>query len=140
MSIVVKLGDWSTMKDLALPIRFAVFVDEQNVPHEEERDAFDPVSIHAIALNEEGVAVATGRLLPDGHIGRMSVFKSYRGLGIGSAVLNALVNHAREKGFSEVILHAQVHAKTFYALHAFEQEGGVFEEANIPHIKMRRAL
>ena len=140
MSIVVKLGDWSTMKDLALPIRFAVFVDEQNVPHEEERDAFDPASIHAIALNEEGVAVATGRLLPDGHIGRMSVLKPYRGLGIGSAVLNALVNHAREKGFSETVLHAQVHAKNFYALHAFEQDGGVFEEANIPHIKMRRAL
>jgi len=123
-----------------MPIRLAVFVHEQNVPIEEEVDAMDPLSVHAIALSQEGLPVGTGRLLPDGHIGRMSVSKTYRGLGVGSAILTALIAEAQRAGFEEVVLHAQTHAKDFYTVHGFFEEGGIFDEANIPHVKMRRIL
>ncbi len=123
-----------------MPIRLAVFVHEQKVPVEEEVDQMDPLSIHAVALNDQGLAVGTGRLLPDGHVGRMSVLLPYRSTGVGSALLTALVEQARRSGFEEVILHAQTHAKNFYLLHGFMEEGEMFYEANIPHVRMRRHL
>lgn len=140
MSIQVRLGNWSEIKNQAMPIRLEVFVQEQNVPIEEEVDQMDPLCVHAIALNEIGLVIGTGRLLPDGHVGRMAVLKDYRGKGVGSALLKALVRQAQQAGFEEVILHAQTHATNFYAMHAFYEEGEMFYEANIPHIKMRRSL
>jgi predicted GNAT family N-acyltransferase len=138
VSIQVRLGQWDEIKDQAMPIRLDVFVHEQKVPIEEEVDEMDPLSVHALAFNDTGLVVGTGRLLPDGHIGRMSVLQAYRGLGVGSAVLAALMERAQALDFSEVILHAQTHAKSFYSLHGFEQEGEIFYEANIPHVIMRR--
>jgi predicted GNAT family N-acyltransferase len=70
----------------------------------------------------------------------MSVLRDYRGKGVGSAILNALVAQARLAGFEEVILHAQTHAINFYVRHAFLEEGELFYEANIPHKRMRRSL
>ncbi|MEO8186211.1 MAG: GNAT family N-acyltransferase, partial [Burkholderiaceae bacterium] len=81
----IELGDWQSMRPWAGPLRFAVFVEEQRVPAEIELDSFDPLSVHAVAFDGNGGAVGTGRLLPDGHIGRMAVAKPARGSGVGSA-------------------------------------------------------
>ena len=134
----VELGNWYQLQASAAPIRLEVFVHEQRVPLEEEIDALDAACVHAVAFDGQGVALATGRLLPDGHIGRMAVLKWARGQGLGSAVLEALVNHARNKGFSEVVLSAQTHAKGFYLRHGFVQEGEEYFDANILHILMRQ--
>ena len=88
----------------------------------------------------DGRAVATGRLLPDGHIGRMAVLKASRGQGIGKALLRALVEAARRRGDREVALSAQVHAVGFYRAEGFQSEGPVYEEAGIAHQAMRRPL
>jgi ribosomal protein S18 acetylase RimI-like enzyme len=134
----VELGNWYQLQASAAPIRLEVFVHEQRVPLEEEIDALDAACVHAVAFDGQGAAVATGRLLPDGHIGRMAVLKWARGQGLGSAVLEALVNHAQNKGFSEVVLSAQTHAKGFYLRHGFVQEGEEYFDANILHILMRQ--
>jgi predicted GNAT family N-acyltransferase len=136
----LEIGDWSALQARAAPIRLEVFVHEQQVPLEEEIDALDAVCLHAVAFDAQGFALATGRLLPDGHIGRMAVLKAVRGHGLGSAVLQALVQQARQKGFVEVVLSAQTHAQTFYARHGFVPEGAEYLDANIPHVLMRKAL
>jgi predicted GNAT family N-acyltransferase len=136
----LELGDWSTLQASAAPIRLEVFVHEQQVPLEEEIDAMDAVCVHAVAFDTQGCALATGRLLPDGHIGRMAVRKTARARGLGSAVLNALTQQARQKGFVEVVLSAQTHAKGFYLRHGFVPEGVEYLDANIPHILMRKTL
>ena len=136
----VELGSWDRMRALAAPIRFAVFVEEQKVPAEIELDAQDPLSLHALAFDAGGTAVATGRLLPDGHIGRMAVLAQARGSGVGTAVLLALMQAARERGHREVVLSAQTHAVPFYARLGFATEGEVYDDAGIPHLDMRRAL
>ena len=84
--------------------------------------------------------MATGRLLPDGHIGRMAVLRVARGTGMGASVLDALMAKAAELGYGELILNAQTHAAPFYARVGFEQVGEEFEEAGIPHIEMRKRL
>jgi predicted GNAT family N-acyltransferase len=136
----LQIGDWPSLQPNAAPIRLEVFVHEQHVPLEEEIDTLDPVCVHAVAFDANDRALATGRLLPDGHIGRMAVLKSARGKGLGSAVLQALVKQAQKKGFVEVVLSAQTHAQGFYARHGFVPEGVEYLDANIPHILMRKAL
>ena len=139
-AVLVEITDWARAEAQVMPVRMAVFVVEQGVPEDIERDAFDAVSRHAIARDEAGAMVATGRLLPDGHIGRMAVAAPLRGKGVGGAVLEALVAEAARAGLAEVALNAQVHALAFYRRHSFVEHGDVFMEAGIPHRAMRRTL
>jgi len=140
MSIRVTLGGWAAQRSEAQAVRLEVFVHEQKVPLEMEWDEMDARCIHAVAYEGEGRAVGTGRLLPDGHIGRMAVRKEARGAGIGALMLEALVEAARQRGDREVMLNAQTQAEPFYLRHGFVREGAVFMEAGIPHIHMRRPL
>jgi predicted GNAT family N-acyltransferase len=130
---------WSAAKDEAQRIRFAVFVDEQQVPAELEVDEIDVQCVHALAFHESQ-AIGTGRLLPDGHIGRMAVMKAWRGRGVGGAILQALIQAAWERGDRRIVLSAQVHALPFYKRHRFVPYGDVYDEAGIPHQAMRLTL
>ena len=135
----IDLCDWPDARDIATRIRTTVFVEEQRVPPEIEMDDRDAVSVHALAF-VDGAPVGTGRLLPDGHIGRMAVLREARATGVGGAMLERLVEEARRRGFREAVLSAQTHALAFYRKHGFEAVGEVYEEAGIPHQEMRRAL
>ena len=135
----IELMSWKHAEPLASAIRLAVFVEEQGVPREIEMDEFDPGSLHALAV-QDGEAVGTARLLPDAHIGRMAVLKPWRRRGIGSRLLVAMVQAARARGESRVLLSAQVHALPFYRAHGFQTEGPVYEEAGIPHQAMTLAF
>lgn len=136
----IELMDWERAHTEAMRIRFVVFVEEQRVPAEMEMDAMDEKCVHALAHSQEGGAVATGRLLPDGHIGRLAVLKEWRGKGVGGEILERLVAAARERGDREVALSAQTHALEFYRRHGFIEEGKVYEEAGILHQAMRRRI
>lgn len=133
------LGDWSTLGPSLEALRREVFIVEQGVPEELEWDEYDAVSVHALALID-GEAVGCGRLLPDGHIGRMAVRKAFRRQGVGRALLDSLVTTAIGRGLSLLQLHAQIHAQGFYAQAGFVGEGDEFEEAGIPHRRMVRRL
>lgn len=135
----IEILDWAAARAEASRIRLKVFVEEQRVPREIEMDDMDGACLHALAWLD-GKAVGTGRLLPDGHIGRMAVLGESRALGVGGAILERLVDEARRQGRREVILSAQTHAIGFYRRHGFSEEGKVFEEAGIPHQEMRRVL
>jgi predicted GNAT family N-acyltransferase len=135
----IELLSWEKARADASPIRFEVFVHEQRVPADIELDATDAQCIHAVAY-ENGNPIATGRLLPDGHIGRMAVLKDWRGRGVGSAILGALMDVARRRGDARIELSAQVHAVPFYLAHGFQPVGEVYEEAGIPHQAMAKAL
>jgi predicted GNAT family N-acyltransferase len=135
----IELMPWEKARAHAAPIRFTVFVEEQGVPIEIELDGQDPLSVHVVVFDHER-PVATGRLLPDGHIGRMAVLKDWRRRGIGALMLKSLMQRARERGDTEVVLSAQVKAVPFYLAHGFVPEGGEYVEAGIPHQAMRRML
>jgi predicted GNAT family N-acyltransferase len=136
----LSIGDWSSQHEKARPLREQVFVVEQQVPLAMEYDEFDPVSRHAVATDAQGQVIGTGRLLPDGHIGRMAVAAGWRGLGVGRALLDRLLDEARARGLREVILHAQTQATGFYSRVGFVAVGEEFLEAGIPHMQMRKEL
>lgn len=135
----IELLSWDEARAHASPIRFTVFVEEQGVPRDIELDEYDAVSVHAVAF--EGTRpVATGRLLPDGHIGRMAVLKDWRGRGLGGLMLTHLMERAKQRGDREIILSAQIHAVPFYRAHGFVADGDEYIEAGISHQAMRRPL
>jgi predicted GNAT family N-acyltransferase len=137
--LTIELLPWEQARAHAAPIRFAVFVEEQGVPLAIELDEMDAKSLHAVAF-ENGFPVGTGRLLPDGHVGRMAVREASRGRGIGGRILGKLMDAARARGDREVVLSAQVHATAFYRAHGFVEQGAEYMDAGIPHVDMRRAL
>lgn len=136
----VEMADYAAQHVLLHGVRHAVFVGEQQVPAELETDDLDPLSHHVVALDADGHAIGTGRLTPQRRIGRMAVLSGWRGLGVGEALLQALVAEAAHRGWDEVSLHAQVHARDFYARNGFLPEGAEFEEAGIAHQTMRRRM
>jgi predicted GNAT family N-acyltransferase len=136
----VESGDWTRLADRSRPIRQQVFMREQGVPPELEWDEFDPNSRHALAFDAKGDSIGTGRLLPDGHIGRMAVLREWRSKGVGAALLRHLMDLARSQGMHRLALNAQTHAAPFYARFGFSPEGIEFMEAGIPHISMTQTL
>ena len=138
------IGSWHDFQKLASPLRTEVFVDEQKVPADMEWDHDDETALHAVALNRMGMPLATGRLLQHApgvaRIGRMAVKKQMRGSDLGRRVLHALMDAARDRGDTQVILHAQCSALGFYKRSGFAPHGAVFEEAGIAHIEMVRSL
>ena len=137
-AFAIRAADWSADGALLRAIRADVFIDEQSVPPELEWDAEDPRARHVLAVTADGTAVGTGRLLPDGRIGRMAVLKPWRGRGVGAALLTELIRIAQEAGLQTLVLYAQVHALGFYAGFGFQPEGEIFLDAGIPHQAMRR--
>jgi predicted GNAT family N-acyltransferase len=127
------------IKDLRA-VREPVFVVEQNVPLDMEWDHLDPTSYHVLARDEEHRPIGTGRLTPEHKIGRLAVLKQWRGRGVGDALLQALVDEARRRGWEEVSLHAQVDAIGFYDKWGFQPYGEEFMEAGIRHRSMKLAL
>ena len=126
---------WEEAKSLAYPIRLAVFVHEQQVPEELELDDDDSTAWHAVVL-KDGQAIATGRLLSNGKIGRLAVLRPYRGQGVGSNLLETLVQFGERQNIKKFFLHAQTSAISFYEQLGFQAIGPVFNEAGIDHIKM----
>ncbi|MDQ8031654.1 GNAT family N-acetyltransferase [Bordetella genomosp. 1] len=140
VEIRIVLGTWDRLRDDASTVRFEVFVQEQAVPPEIELDDDDAVSVHAVAYDAANRVLGTGRLLPDGHIGRMAVRKLARGTGVGGQILDALIQQGHGDGHRMLVLHAQSHAKGFYEAHGFQAEGDEFVEAGIPHVVMTRVF
>jgi YbgC/YbaW family acyl-CoA thioester hydrolase len=144
--LAVQVGGWAELGEAAHALRHDVFVQEQHIPAALEADAADaePGTLHALVRNRLGQPLGTGRLLAHApgvaKIGRMAVRAPVRGSAVGRTVLQALVDAARARGDREVLLHAQDSAVDFYRRAGFVPQGSPFEEAEIGHQGMVRAL
>ena len=124
-------------------IREEVFVKEQNVSMAEEHDGTDGNCIHLVAYvqdeNGKDIPASTGRIMlnkEDYVIGRVATLKNYRGQGIATIVMDALVDACVTMGSHRKTLHAQLTARSFYENLGFTAYGDEFMDAGIPHIAM----
>lgn len=120
-------------------IREAVFIKEQGVPPELEYDGLDDTAAHVLAFVGEQ-PVGTGRVLDDGHIGRIAVLPEYRGKGVGARIVLSLTEAAAVAGLKRVYLGAQLHAVGFYQTLGFTPYGDEFMDAGIAHFHMEKHL
>lgn len=139
-AFTIEPAEFERCQDELLEVRRRVFVEEQRVPVELERDELDPRCLHVVARETGGAAIATARLTPERQVGRMAVLREWRGRGVGEAMLAALSRLARDRGARELWLNAQVAALDFYRRQGYLPHGARFMEAGIEHQAMRRKL
>lgn len=139
-SFTVSLVRWQDGEPLLRSVREAVFINEQGVPAELEWDGLDEGCRHVLALSHQGDAIGCGRMLADGHIGRISVLPQWRKQKVGTAIMEALLNYARTHDYKQVEVDAQTYAVPFYRKLDFVEEGEAFMDAGLPHVKMRLKL
>lgn len=135
--IQVRIANWQNDNAVLRQIREHVFINEQAVPPELEWDAEDAAATHFLAF-EGDYPIGTARLLPDGHIGRVSVLRDWRGLHVGDSLLRKAIAEAERAGLNQQMLSAQVHATAFYERHGFKIVSGEYLDAGIPHVDMVR--
>jgi predicted GNAT family N-acyltransferase len=126
---------WNLHRQTLRSIRGTVFVEEQNVPPDIEQDNADDTATHFL-LTQDTVALACGRMLPDGKVGRMAVLKEHRNKGVGRLLLDHIIKHARQHSMIRLYLHAQAQAANFYLDAGFFHFGEPFDEAGIAHVAM----
>ncbi|MBW8078959.1 MAG: GNAT family N-acetyltransferase [Gallionella sp.] len=136
----VSLVCWHDGEPLLKAIRSAVFIREQGVPEELEWDEHDATCRHALALTLQGEAIGCGRIFTNGHIGRIAVLPQWREKKVGTAIMEALLDYAAAHDYPQVDVDAQTHAVPFYHRFDFVEQGEVFIDAGLPHIKMSLTL
>lgn len=142
MTLEVRRVATDQERSAAYVVRHDVFVGEQGVAEDIERDALDDTADHIVALLDDK-PVGAGRLVVRGRtavIGRMAVHSDARGTGVGAALLRELEQIARERGCTDVELHAQVSARGFYDRLGYAAHGETYHEAGIEHIHMHKPL
>jgi predicted GNAT family N-acyltransferase len=139
---IIAVDAKSALMPAVFDLRREVFVGEQAVPPELELDEFDGTAIHLVALHDDQV-IGTLRLILCGDIakiGRVAVRAAARKTGIGSRLMDRAAALALEKGVREIVLHAQIAVADFYRRLGYVAEGGIFDEAGIPHVSMRKTI
>lgn len=129
--------------DEVLAIRWRVFGLEQGIATAAVTDPDDARSLHVIAYYE-GKPASTGRLMPpgelihDAQVAWVATVPEFRRLGIGAAVMRAILAEAEAMGAHAVLLAAQAHAYSFYRDLGFVPFGGRFTVCGIEHQNMIR--
>ena len=153
MSVTIRIAESAADRLACWRIRERVFIEEQRIAEDVERDGLDDIAWHLAAWDGDE-AIGTVRVLGvDGahrfvrpargtiaKIGRMAVLPSDRRRGIGRRLLDAALDLARREGIVRAELSAQETVVPFYARAGFTIEGEPYEEAAIPHRKMIREL
>lgn len=123
-------------------IRETVFVNEQGFNY--EFDDIDDISTHLV-LYVDNEAAATCRFFWDKKkdtylIGRIAVLKNYRGLGLGSQLLQSAENLITKKGGKLIRLSAQLQAVEFYRKNGYIGESKTHYDESYPHVWMYKKL
>ncbi len=115
-----------------------------SLPLGSEQDPLDKVSFHSMAVINQHELIGIGTIQPDGidsmRIRYMAVNREYQRLGVGSAIINMLLEYALENHATKCWLNARSNALEFYQRHGFKLVGEVETEIAIPHFKMETLL
>jgi len=140
--VTVKVVENQKELEDAFSVRKIVFVEEQNVPLEEEIDQYEDNATHFV-MYHEGSPVGAGRFrVVDGYgkVERICVLKEARKTGAGKAIMIAIESYADTQGLHKLKLNAQTHAIPFYAGLGYEVVSEEFLDAGIPHKTMMKEV
>jgi predicted GNAT family N-acyltransferase len=122
-------------------LRRRVFRDEQAIVEGDVIDGEDRQSLQALVVVPAG-AIGTGRLSPptatraEAHIAWVAILPDFRGRGVGTALMRALLAAADERGMRLITLSAQIHALDFYRRLEFVPYGDRFLVRGVEHQPM----
>lgn len=136
MTFIAKNVDWGNEQHKLRKIREKVFVCQWRIPKEYEFDHQDNIAFHVLVVNEHNQDVATGRITPQGEIGRIAVEPRYRGPEVYQALFNALLNIARQHDIQDVLVQCELEGVKHYQQQGFRPVGSVYMDAGIPRQSM----
>jgi putative N-acetyltransferase (TIGR04045 family) len=129
-------------RELHLRIRMEVFVREQGLFAETDRDAHDdePLTLHVLGLCGAEVA-GTVRLYPLGESGlwkgdRLAVLPRFRRHGVGAPLVDFAVRVAGELGGREMVAQIQLANVEFFERLGWRRLGAVADYCGRPHQQM----
>ncbi|MBW4561395.1 MAG: GNAT family N-acetyltransferase [Mojavia pulchra JT2-VF2] len=142
-NVIIKIVDFPEDFAAIKAIRITVFQEEQGVDPALEFDGKDEISQHLIAyLNQQAVGTARIRYLDNktAKLERLAVLSTARGKGIGQQIMEKALEIIACKNIQEVVIHSQEYIKDLYEKLGFVQEGEIFIEADISHVRMKKKL
>ncbi len=110
----------------------------------------DESTVHLIYKNSQGKVLVTGTLILEPEEGfdeesfrirGMAVSEVLRGRGIGTKLLEAFIQTAKDKSISKIWCNARVKALPLYERKGFVKTGSVFDvPGSGPHYRMRMLM
>src|SRR5690606_4656397 len=123
--------------------RKKVFIEEQQVPPEEEWDQYEESAYHFVLYDHHNHPSGAGRLRiinGKGKVERICILKEQRGNGLGQLLMNAIEKFAKKLGINSYVLNAQSQAIPFYKKLGYQISSDEFIEAGIKHRTMMKDL
>lgn len=110
-------------------LRYKVLREPWGHPKGTEKDDYEPISEHFMALNDKGDVVGVAKFFEKaegvGHISHLAVAPEHQHKGIGHLLMQTVEQRARERGYRMIGTMARVTATAY-----FERAG--FRIAGIP--------
>lgn len=104
--------------DAVLLLRYQILRQPWNQPASTATDDLEATSVNAFIADENGKAIACGRLQENenkvGQIRFMAVDDTYQGKGLGKLIVSFLENRAKDLQLKTVELQARENAVKFY--------------------------
>ncbi|CQR47978.1 putative N-acetyltransferase YjcF [Paraliobacillus sp. PM-2] len=138
---IIEVHNQKQLND-ALKVRTSVFVDEQKVPEDIEKDQFDAQAVHFVGyISNQAVAAGRCRInTTHAKLERICVIEAFRGQSLGKELILHMEQSLIKKGVKKVALGSQTHATSFYLKLGYQTVSSVFIDANMPHVMMEKAL
>ena len=108
-------------------LRYKVLREPWGHPKGTEKDDYEPISEHFMAVNEKGEVVGVVKLYEKdseaGHISHLAVAPEYQRKGIGRLLLKAVEERARARGFLTLGTMARATATVYFEKYGFHVAG-----------------
>jgi len=98
---------------------------------------------YAFVADFHGKIIGFGNLTSNGYLHRLYVHKDFQGQGVGSLLLRAIEEKARELGLSKMTTEASLTAKPFFLSQGWdlmEEQTKIFREVSFINFKMSKKL
>ena len=145
MHVVCRRAEHEQDVAVCLQIRDTVFVGEQKVPVELERDGLDDSCIHYLAsIDKVDVGTARVMIMEDKFkFQRVAVLSSARGAGVGAVLMKYIIEDLAKRDDAagrQYFLSSQVDAIPFYERLGFSICSEDYWDAGILHRDMAREI
>ncbi|MDP4133802.1 MAG: GNAT family N-acetyltransferase [Bacillota bacterium] len=144
--VTVKIAETEDQVSICKLLRYAVFIMEQNVTILRDHDEFDCISKdvkhYILYFGEFPVASARLRdIYGIAKLERVCVLSQFRDIGLGKALVDYIVDDAKNIGYKKIVLGSQVNSTPFYEKLGFSfSDDETFMDADIPHRHMHMNL
>jgi N-acetylglutamate synthase-like GNAT family acetyltransferase len=105
-------------------LRYKVLREPGGHPKGTEKDDYEPISDHFMAVNEAGEIVGAAKVYEKssgvGHLSHMVVSPDHQHQGIGRMLMAHVEKQAREKGYKTLGTMSRLTATAFFEKHGFK--------------------